>query len=129
MGVLEHVPNDQASLSEIVRVLKPDGLFFCFFLPTTLSWTQKVAHMRGNDYHDRLYDEKMVKRMMGTAGLKVLDLWYRQMLPKNTVHYPNFRLFEHLDQFLTEQTPLRYFATNVEFVCEKELSSLGDRRN
>jgi ubiquinone/menaquinone biosynthesis C-methylase UbiE len=61
VGVLEHVPNDQASLSEIVRVLKPDGLFFCFFLPTTLSWTQKVAHMRGNDYHDRLYDEKMVK--------------------------------------------------------------------
>jgi 2-polyprenyl-3-methyl-5-hydroxy-6-metoxy-1,4-benzoquinol methylase len=31
-GVLEHVPNDSASLAEIRRILKPDGVFFFLFL-------------------------------------------------------------------------------------------------
>ena len=32
-GVLEHTKNNLLSLYEINRVLKPNGLFFCFFLP------------------------------------------------------------------------------------------------
>lgn len=118
-GVLEHVPDDRASLGEIERVLTPGGLFFCFFLPTTLSWTQKVAHMRGNNYHDRLYGEREVNGMLRDAGFELLDLWYRQVFPKNGVHYPAFRTFEKLDQALTERTPLRVFATNLEFVATK----------
>ncbi len=119
VGVLEHVPNDQASLAEIERVLRPGGLFFCFFLPTKLSWTQAIARHRGNEYHDRLYTKTQVGEMLETAGLSLLDFWYRQLLPKNTVIYPSFRTFEKLDQLVTEHTPLRHFATNVEFVCMK----------
>jgi SAM-dependent methyltransferase len=124
VGVLEHVPNDLASLAEIKRVLKPGGLFFCFFLPIEFSWTQKIAHLRGNNYHDRLYSRSKVQGMLASTGLQLLDLWYRQILPKNTAHYPNFRLFEKFDQLITERTPLRYFATNIEFVCVKPQSSL-----
>ena len=119
VGVLEHVPNDRASLGEIYRVLRPGGLFFCFFLPTVLSWTQAISRRRGNDYHDRLYSEASVDEMLRTSGLTKLDFWYRQLLPKNTVHYPNFRLFERIDQAVTENTPLRHFATNIEFVAAK----------
>jgi SAM-dependent methyltransferase len=119
VGVLEHVPNDRASLAEINRVLKPGGLFFCFFLPTDLSWTQKLSHMRGDFYHDRLYNPRSIRRMLGEVGMKMLDVWYRQLLPKNSVRYPFFRLFERLDQAITEYTPLRVFATNVEFVGQK----------
>ena len=122
-GVLEHVPNDRASLAEITRVLKPGGLFFCFFLPTKLSWTQEIAHRRGNNYHDRLYTESLVKEMLGSNHLELLDLWYRQILPKNTIRYPAFRFFERADQLVTEHTPLRYFATNMEFVCAKSSDS------
>jgi hypothetical protein len=61
--------------------------------------------------------------MLRDAGLELADLWYRQLLPKNKVRYPNFRLFEKMDQFATEYTPLRYFATNIEFVCVKPRST------
>ena len=118
-GVLEHVPNDIASLTEIRRVLTPGGLFFCFYLPTVLSWTQKVAHTRGNNYHDRLYSRRQVEKMLSSNGLNLLDFWYRSLLPKNTVHYPAFRTFERLDQWFTRHTPLRHFATNIEFASAK----------
>jgi len=116
VGVLEHVSNERASLAEIWRVLKPNGLFYCFFLPTRFSWTQQVSRWRGDDYHDRLYTEKHIREMLSGAGLEPLDMWYRQLLPKNSVHYPWFRFFEKLDLFITGKTPLRYLATNVEFV-------------
>jgi SAM-dependent methyltransferase len=120
VGVLEHVANDQASLAEIGRVLRPGGIFFCFNLPTTLSWTQKLSHMRGNLYHDRLYNGRLIRKMLSSAEFDLLDLWYRQILPKNSVHYPNFRLFERIDQFVTFYSPLRIFATSIEFVASKQ---------
>jgi len=119
VGVLEHVPNDRASLAEIKRVLKPGGLFFCFFLPTDLAWTQKLAHLRGDFYHDRFYNQRLISEMVASTGLNLLDTWYRQLFPKNSVRYPYFRFFERMDQLLTEHTPLRVFATNIEFVSEK----------
>lgn len=119
VGVLEHVPHEHASLLEIKRVLKPNGLFFCFFLPTTHSWTQKLAHLRGNFYHDRFYDESLVRQMVDSTGLHMLDVWRRQLFPKNSVRYPMFRLFEKVDQLITENTMFGKFATNIEFVCVK----------
>jgi SAM-dependent methyltransferase len=41
-GVLEHVANDQESLKEINRILKKNGLFFCFFLPYKYSYKQNL---------------------------------------------------------------------------------------
>jgi SAM-dependent methyltransferase len=128
VGVLEHVANDRASLAEINRILKPGGLFFCFFLPTELSWTQKLSHLRGDRYHDRLYSVGRVKELLAEAGMELVDLWYRQLLPKNSVRYPNFRLFERFDQLITEFTPLRYFATNIEFVCVRPPLPLDKHR-
>ena len=118
-GVLEHVPNDAASLREINRVLKPRGLLFCFFLPYQLSWTQKLAHWRGNFYHDRLYAKQQTRTMLRQAKFKPIDMWHRQLLPKNSIQYRNYRFYEHVDQFLTEYTPARYLATDIEFVAYK----------
>jgi SAM-dependent methyltransferase len=119
VGVLEHVSNERASLAEIARVLKSEGLFFCFFLPTQFSWTQQVSRWRGEGYHDRLYTQRHISEMLHGAGLQPLDIWYRQLLPKNSFRYPKFRFFEKLDLFMTEKTPFRYLATNVEFVSFK----------
>lgn len=118
-GVLEHVPNDLASLTEIHRVLKPSGLFLCFFLPYYLSWTQHLAHLRGDFYHDRLYSKKMVKHLLKQTNFELLDLWHRQLLPKNSISYAKYHIFESVDQWLTQNTPLKYTATNIEFVAVK----------
>ncbi|PPS41574.1 bifunctional 2-polyprenyl-6-hydroxyphenol methylase/3-demethylubiquinol 3-O-methyltransferase UbiG [Chroococcidiopsis sp. TS-821] len=118
-GVLEHVPNDLESLREIHRILRRGGLFFCFFLPYCLSWTQRLAHLRGDFYHDRLYSKKQVKQLLAKSHFQLLDIWHRQLFPKNRVAYANYHQFELLDQWLTEKTPLKYIATNIEFVAHK----------
>jgi SAM-dependent methyltransferase len=117
VGVLEHVANDLESLKEIHRVLRPGGLLFCFNLPYFLSWTQRLAHLRGNFYHDRLYSKALAKRLLRRSGYDLLHIWHRQLLPKNTVRYPCYRFFENLDQILVDFSPLRYLATNIEFVA------------
>ncbi|MGB3617501.1 MAG: class I SAM-dependent methyltransferase [Catalinimonas sp.] len=119
-GVLEHVGQDQASLHEIKRVLRPGGLFFCFFLPYQYSWTQKLAHLRGDFYHDHLYGHRQVQSMTERAGLRILDFWHRQLLPKNSVRYPLYRWVDRLDNWLCWYTPVRHLATNIEFVAAKE---------
>jgi SAM-dependent methyltransferase len=91
VGVLEHVPNDRGSLAEIARVLLPRPVL------------QRESSARD----------------ASPAGLELLDIWFRQLLPKNSVRYPNFHVFEALDQLVTENTPLARFATNIEFVCVK----------
>ena len=121
-GVLEHVPNDLESLKEINRVLKPGGLFFCYFLPYPYSWTQKLAHLKGNFYHDRFYDKKKVNQLLQVSQFELLDFWHRALLPKNSINYPFYKQIEYVDQFFCDYTPLRHLATNVEFVAVKQLT-------
>jgi SAM-dependent methyltransferase len=113
-GVLEHVPADLASLREIRRVLKADGLLYITFLPYFLSWTQAVARVMGNTYHDRLYRSDGVRRIAAEARFSVRALWHAQLFPKNTVPLRFDPVLERVDRFLCAHTPLKYFATNVE---------------
>lgn len=118
-GVLEHVQEDLNSLKEINRILSPQGLLFVFFLPYVFSWTQNLAHRLGNYYHDRLYSKQLVRELLAQSNFTILDIWHRQLLPKNRFQYPNPYFFESCDQFLTNNTPLKSIATNMEFVAYK----------
>jgi SAM-dependent methyltransferase len=118
-GVLEHVERDLDSMVEIRRILRPGGIFFVTFLPYFLSWTQFVAHLRGDDYHDRLYSLGKLHHLADRAGFMVLDAWHGQLFPKNSIKYSP--LLEKLDRLLTDFTPLRYFATNLEAVLVRPL--------
>ena len=118
-GVLEHVPKDADSMREIARVLKPGGIFFVCFLPYFLSWTQLIARLRGNDYHDRLYSARKLQRLASQAGLTVVDVWHGQFFPKNSLAHSS--RFEKWDRFLTSHTPLQYLSTNLEAVLVRPI--------
>lgn len=111
-GVLEHVSKDQESLIEINRVLKKEGMFFFNFLPYWLSWTQNIAHMRGDWYHDRLYKKSQVHKMSKNANFDVAFLDHCQLFPKNILAHSN--KLEKIDRILTQFTPLKYLSTNLE---------------
>lgn len=116
MGVLEHVSDDAASLQELRRVVKPGGLCLVFFLPYTLSWTQRLAHARGDRYHDHLYSRADVSRLAAGARFRVLRMAHGQLFPKNAVPLGAASVLEPLDRWLCRYTPLRYLATNLEVV-------------
>ncbi len=118
-GVLEHVSQEVESLREIRRILKPGGLFFCVNLPRSFSWTQRVAHLQGNYYHDRLYRRRDVHKLMKEVNFGILEMWERQVFPKNTIRYFKPDLLERLDQGLCDWTPLRWLSTCLEFVAYK----------
>ncbi len=119
VGVLEHVPDHTASLAEINRVLRKDGLFFCFYLPYYLSWTQRTANLMGNFYHDHLYNWKLTDKLLQGSHLQLLDRWHRCLFPKNFTKYPFYRTVEKTDISLCENTFLKHLATNIEFVAKK----------
>lgn len=113
-GVLEHVPDDLKSLKEIRRILVHGGIFFFSFLPYWLSWSQRLARLRGDWYHLRLYRKKNINEMAFKARFKKECVWHGQLFPKNSL--PHSNLIERIDRFLTSYTPLKYFATNLEGV-------------
>lgn len=119
-GVLEHVRDDLASLREIHRVLKKGGIFYITFLPNRSSWTQAVARLRGNNYHDRLYWIRDVRRLAAKAKFTVSSAWFAQLFPKNSIPFALDSVLEPVDRALCRWTPLRYLATNLETVWTAE---------
>jgi len=117
-GVLEHVPYDKESLIEINRVLKATGLFFCFWLPNKYSWRNKVIHMKGDNYHDHLYDNNIVRQLLEGSKMNLIDSWYRDMLPLKS-KVSDFRKIENIDNWLCQNTILKHLASNMEFVASR----------
>lgn len=99
MGVLEHVHEtggDQlASLKEINRILKHDGLFLCFHFPYSGSWVEALHNLlmplkRKKSYtHSRRFSRRDVVRLTGDSGFTLLEWERYNFLPRNTTkHLP-----------------------------------------
>jgi len=97
VGVLEHVRetggSEAESLAEIVRVLRPGGLFLCFHLPNRSSYVEWASRLVFRDdpsdphrrYHLYRYSRSDVRELFAAAGFRVL--WHRQYggLPRNVL--------------------------------------------
>jgi 2-polyprenyl-3-methyl-5-hydroxy-6-metoxy-1,4-benzoquinol methylase len=119
-GVLEHVPHDQASLGELQRVLKDDGLLFCFNLPARSGFIHQLSKILGDNYHDRLYSKKEIKFLLKRTGLKPLIMYRRQLLPKKKFNYKNPIKMDRLDSILGALPLVSLGAASLEFIAENQ---------
>jgi SAM-dependent methyltransferase len=89
VGVLQIVHtsggNDQESLRELFRILKPGGMFLTFHLPNKHACSEWVARtLRLNEnLHDFKYDRAQIDRMWRSAGFEVAEAELYNFLPRN----------------------------------------------
>jgi len=87
-GVLEHVPDERTSLSEIHRILKPEGILFVYQLPQVYAYTELINRARGLWYHQRRYTPARAILMFREAGFEVLEWRRSNLFPKNLTGLP-----------------------------------------
>lgn len=127
-GVLEHVPNDAASVGEVYRVLRPGGTFAITCLPNRLSYTEALQRWRGRTAHDRLYSIASTRRLVEAAGFRVIKSRRFLMLPTMLNGLPpRFKAMYQtahrgvwiLNDALERIWPVNHFASNVMLIARK----------
>jgi len=127
-GTLEHVANPDFSLDEIRRILKPDGLFLIYMLPSRFSWSEKIADMRGISSHPVKYTKKSIRQMLRQHNFEILKLKSRNFLPKNLTGLPsiikNFygalgKPLLFMDAILSSVPPINIFCGTFEIIAKK----------
>ena len=96
-GVFEHVtegdtPGDEsASLREIFRVLRPDGLFFVYQLPQRQAWQEAlIRRFRLGYSHPRRFSRREIVAILSENGFVVQRVRHGNMVPKNLSGMPGW---------------------------------------
>ncbi len=70
--VLEHIPDHQNAMREIVRVLKPGGTLVVSVprrFPEKICWARSKAYHQANQGHVRIYRTKPLRTMLENCGV------------------------------------------------------------
>jgi SAM-dependent methyltransferase len=101
IGVLEHVREfggtEEDSLSEISRVLKPGGVFFCFHFPNRYSWIELLSKAVGKWNHKYRFNRKDIERLCASADLELVDCMRYGFMPRNILGRKPFKSFLKAD--------------------------------
>ena len=129
-GVLEHVPDEAASLDEISRVLQPGGLFLIYNLPQRFGYTELIVKALRLGYtHERRYGETGTRALLARHGFAVRRLRRSTMLPHNFRGLPaslrarltgNPQVLLDADLALARIPVLNQVAGILEIACSKE---------
>ncbi len=97
VGVLEHVKetggDEVASLGEIARILKPDGVFVCCHLPNRYSLIEALARCFPNKhYHKFRYTGSDIAALVKQSKLQLVETKRYGFLPRNIWQYAPKRL-------------------------------------
>jgi SAM-dependent methyltransferase len=98
IGVLEHVREEGGtelgSLSELRRVLRPEGFFLCCHLPNKYSLSEAAATLLGGlrkdpqpRHHRFRFTSADVSTLCARAGLELLDRGTYGILPRNVLRF------------------------------------------
>ena len=87
IGVLEHVRehggDERASLGEIARVLRTDGIFICFHLPNRYSWIEFMLRRLKRWSHQYRYTAADIRALCQGADLRLIEMHRYALLPRN----------------------------------------------
>ncbi len=72
LDVIEHIADDHAAATEIARVLRPGGHFFCAVPAYQFLWSQHDEALS----HHRRYTARGLRGVLEVAGLEVFRLTY-----------------------------------------------------
>jgi SAM-dependent methyltransferase len=127
-GVLEHVANEEGSLREIHRVLKPGGRLFIFMLPNRFSWAEWIATRRGISVHPKKYTFGRASSLLENHDFIVERRWRRHFLPRNLTGLSRriklaygryYRQVESMDRILANCPPTSALSGVIEMICLK----------
>ena len=127
-GVLEHVPDDAASVAEIHRLLRPGGTFAVTCLPNRYSYTEALQRWRGATAHDRLYSLRGTRRLLRASGFEVVAARRFFMLPTMLNGFPAAVRDAYqsargvvwpLNDLLERAWPLNHLASNLMITAVK----------
>jgi SAM-dependent methyltransferase len=128
VGVLEHVPDLNASLREIRRVLSRNGLLFLFMFPNRYSWAEWIATRRGTSVHPDKFTFRRTAQILREQGFTIEKKWRRNVLPKNltglssaikSLYGRHYRLVEAADRMLCRISPLSLLSGVLELIARR----------
>lgn len=123
-GTLEHVANDGESLTELWRVLRPDGALLLTHLPNAASWTEFVSRrLFPRQAHQRRYRAGEFRRRLLHYGFEVTACGHHQLMPSGLP--PALRRLDGLLQaaqplnVLENLWPLRGLSATIWLIARK----------
>jgi ubiquinone/menaquinone biosynthesis C-methylase UbiE len=81
--VLEHIPEHNEALKELVRVLKPQGVIVISvprYYPEKICWLISPVYHNAEGGHIRIYQKKKFRKMLASHGIKCWKINYKHAL-------------------------------------------------
>jgi len=86
-GLIEHFEDPRVPIHEMIRVLRPGGLFYSDICPRkfTLIGALDFLYPKVPAWHEAKMDKRQIRQMMGNAGLEEVHIFSAGVLPPRSI--------------------------------------------